>query len=394
MRKSLIPLIVGIGLLLAAAIIFYALAPLDLQATYHDLFNKLDSAERQRIRAEWMRQTAVLPATEVASIVGPQAERSPGAVVIGLIDKNRQLILGWGKDLQGKDAGGDTIFETASVSKAFAGLLLGQMVQTGEVQLEEPVEDLADSRVPTSGGHKITLRQLATHSSGLPPWPDNRGDTTVRYTHEDLCGYLQHATLLGAPDAGVMYSNTAFALLGDVLARKEGLTFEQLLQKRICEPLGMSNTGIRLSEADKKRLAIGHWAGGSAARSSAPTASGAADGIRSTVRDLLKLVSAYIGIQPTDFEPAMKLSQQSYIAFSERLDSGLGWFIDTDDNTVEKSGKISGYRSHVAFDPETKVAVVVLAGWEAFPSPEVGKKLLHRMIQRRKLIESGAFVKQ
>jgi len=254
------------------------------------------------------------------------------------------------------------------------------------------VEKVANTTIPSFGKHKVTLRQLATHTSGLPSWPDNRGATTSPYSRRDLWSYLRQASLVARPDSEVLYSNTGFALLGDALARKAGGSFNDLLQSRICKPLAMTHTGVGLKADERSQLAIGHWAGKTAAHSSAPTAGGAADGIRSTVRDLLKLVSAYIGIQPTDFEPALKLSYDRYLAFDEHLDSGLGWFIDTEDGTVEKSGKIAGYRSHVSFDPVTKVGIVVLAGWEAFPSPEVGKKLLHLMMARRNSIDSGGVV--
>lgn len=372
-----------------AALLFVFLGQRDYAALFEAFESDVSRAEKARLHALWLRQTAVLPPQQIASIVGPLAKKCPGAVVVGVIDRNKQLILGWGKDASGRDAGGDTEFETASVSKAFAGLMLAQMVCDGSVQLEQPVEELADSRVPCCSGSKITLRQLATHSSGLPPWPDNRGSTESSYSHHDLVSYLNSAAVLSAPDTEIMYSNTGFALLGDVLAAQEHMTFNELLQKRICKPLGMTNTQVGLREDQRKRLAIGHWADGRAAHPSAPTAGGGADGIRSTVRDLLKLAAAYIGVIPTNFQNAMELSTQPYIDFSEELDSGLGWFIYRKDGMVEKSGKIAGYRSHISFDPYSKTAVVILAASEAFPSPQLGSQILHKMAERRALIESG-----
>jgi CubicO group peptidase (beta-lactamase class C family) len=186
-----------------------------------------------------------------------------------------------------------------------------------------------------------------------------------------------------------MYSNTAFALLGDLLAEKEGTTFNELLQKRICVPLGMKRTQVGLPRRLRGELAVGHWADGRRAEPSAPTAGGGADGIRSTVRDLLKFLSAYIGVQPTNFQPAIDMTVKRYISFDEKLDSGLGWFFDTRDDTIEKSGHIAGYRTTIMYDPESKCAVCILAGWESFPAPELGKKLLYMMSERHELIESG-----
>jgi serine-type D-Ala-D-Ala carboxypeptidase/endopeptidase len=254
--------------------------------------------------------------------------------------------------------------------------------------LEEPVIDFANAHVPCFGECHITLRQLATHTSGLPAWPDNRGDTESPYSGHDLCGYLNHASLVGKPDGGALYSNTGFALLGDILAKHEGTTFNSLLQRKICKPLGMTHTQVGLPKEDEPYLARGHWANGRATHPSSPTAGGGADGIRSTVNDLLKLAGAYIGVQPTDFGPAMQLSTKSYKPFNEQLDSGLGWFVDTADGTIEKSGKIAGYRTNISMSLDRKCAVVVLAGSEAFPSPKLGKELLDMMVYRRDLIES------
>jgi D-alanyl-D-alanine-carboxypeptidase/D-alanyl-D-alanine-endopeptidase len=393
MRNKIIIFAAGPILLIAGIFGFFLTNSTEpLQSLYKDFRGRVEDNQERSLQLRWQKQSAVPSVQEITRIVAPLAGKSPGAVVVGLVDRNRQVVLGWGKDVSGHPAGGETIFETASISKAFAGLLLAQMVQEGKVQLEEPVQDLTAVHMPSLGDKPMTLRQLATHSSGLPPWPDNRGDTTAPYSTHDLVSYLGQASLMGQPDSGVMYSNTAFALLGDLLAQKEGTTFDRLLQKRICTPLGMTHTQVGLSEADASRLAIGHWQDGSIAHPSAPTSGGGADGIRSTVHDLLHFLSAYIGVQPTDFGPAMEMTARSYLPYNKELDSGLGWFLDTTDNTIEKAGHIAGYRTSIQYSPDHKCAVVVLAGWEAFPSPEVGKKLLNVMMHRRELIESGAIL--
>lgn len=390
MRNKNIIIAVAFSLLSSVVLFFLLFGSGDsVESLYKDFRSRVADSHKNNHELRRRRQTAVPPTKEITRAISPYVSRSPGAVVIGLIDRNRQTVLGYGKDVSGNPVDGDTVFETASVSKAFTGLLLAQFVQEGKVALEQPVQELCEVHVPCAGARQMTLRQLATHSSGLPPWPDNRGDTTFPYSSHDLCSYLGQASLIGCPDGGVMYSNTAFALLGDLLAQKEGTTFDALLQQKICAPLGMKHTQVGLPNGDAKRLAIGHWADGGIAHPSAPTSGGAADGIRSTARDLLRFLAAYIGAQPTSFKPAIEMSARSYFPFDRKLASGLGWFIDTTDNTIEKSGHIAGYRTSIMYSPEHKCAVVVLAGWEAFPSPQLAKKLLAMMQDRRDLIESG-----
>lgn len=333
--------------------------------------------------------TAVPEVGELVSIIGPPATASPGAVVVGLIDHKKQLVLGWGKDKAGHDANGDTVFETASISKAITGLMLAAMVEKGQVKLEDNVLAYSDTEYPCCATNAMSLLNLATHTSGLPPWPDNRGDTAAPYSSKNLRDYLRHATLLGPPGEGTCYSNTAFALLSDLLSIKAGLSFDALLQKTICAPLGMNSTYIGSRKADRKRIAGGHWASGETAPPSSPTASGGADGVRSTAHDLLKLLGAYIGLQHTALDGALPISYQEHFTFDDNRNAALGWFVDNVDGTVHKHGLIAGYRTTIAFSPEYRCGVVVLSGWEKFPSPEVGKKILARMMEIRSAQQSG-----
>ena len=96
-----------------------------------------------------------------------------------------------------------------------------------------------------------TVLQLATHTSGLPrDAANNLGDG---YTDEQLYSFLSGHTLIRKPGAKHDYSNLGVGLLGHVIALKAGTDFESLLQARICSPLKMESTGIRLTPALKAR---------------------------------------------------------------------------------------------------------------------------------------------
>lgn len=330
-------------------------------------------------------RSGMLTPEEVTNIVGPYAKGSPGAIVVGLIDRDKQMVVGWGKDVSGKNAKGDTIFETASVSKAITGLLMAQMVSRGEIRLEQPVDELFPGKVPAYGKQKLTIFQLATHSSGLPDWPSNRGNTTSAYSSNDLKRYLSNCTLCVKPGSDVIYSNAGFALLGDALAAKAGTTYDGLLQQRIAGPLGMKDTRVGLRAQDKHRLARGHQ-GARAAQSSAPTSGGGADGVRSTVSDMLKLLSVCIGNQQKTMGREFAPSYEHLLVMDDNFDTGMGWFLDINEKTVEKSGRIAGYRSHVVFSPESRVGVVILTAWDQFPAPDIGLDLIGAMMDKQSSI--------
>src|SRR6201981_1751129 len=98
-------------------------------------------------------------------------------VVVGLVDERRTRIISAGKldNGTGQEVNGDTLFEIGSVTKTFTALLLVDMAQRGEMKLDDPVAKYLPKSVkmPTRNNKEITLRQLATHTSGLPGMPDN-----------------------------------------------------------------------------------------------------------------------------------------------------------------------------------------------------------------------------
>src|SRR5690606_10059140 len=87
-------------------------------------------------------------------------------------------------------------------------------------------------------------------------------DCTKDYTLEQFYQALSNTSLLGEPGSQFHYSTFGSGLLGHILVLKSNMSsYEELLQKRILDVLGMNSTGINLSEQDKKRLAIGHYKG-------------------------------------------------------------------------------------------------------------------------------------
>src|ERR1041385_4830034 len=93
-------------------------------------------------------------------------------LVVGIVDEHGARVISHGKLDNGTsaDVDGDTIFEIGSITKVFTALLLQDMVERGEMKLDDPVQKyLPDSvRMPTFQGKEITLLHLATHTSGLP----------------------------------------------------------------------------------------------------------------------------------------------------------------------------------------------------------------------------------
>jgi len=141
----------------------------------------------------------------------------------------------------------DTIFDAASLTKVIATTPATMLlVERGQVKLEEPVA----TYIPefTGGGREaITIRQLMTHTSGLPPDIETRTDWHGQATAiQKACAI----PLAAAPGTVERYSDINFFLLGEVVQRVSRMPLEQFVAREIYQPLGMKDTGY-LPPADK-----------------------------------------------------------------------------------------------------------------------------------------------
>ena len=127
-------------------------------------------------------------------------QHKSGGIVVGVITKKAREIFSYGhfdpEDPRVPD--GDTVFEIGSISKVFTSVLLADMVVKGEVSLSDPISEYLPATVhaPTRDGKQITLLDLATHYSGLPPMPSN---FSWDYSREQMFDFLSHYQLTRDP---------------------------------------------------------------------------------------------------------------------------------------------------------------------------------------------------
>ena len=257
------------------------------------------------------------------------------------------------------------IFEIGSITKAFTGLLLAQAVVEGKVALDTPIKKLiaaktsfADSRVSA-----ITLKQLATHTSGLPRLPDNidqGADAADPYAHYDrakLNAYLASAKLLGEPPFEVSYSNLGVGLLGDLLSRVYGKPWEVLVAEKITGPLGMKDTVVNLSDDQRKRFAP-PYAGDQKVKPWELTALAGAGALRSSAADMMIFGDALLAPEKTPLMEAFALMLQPQTPEGNGLAIGIG---KLDGKRVfEHDGGTGGYRSLLRALPDSRSVRVVL----------------------------------
>ncbi len=195
--------------------------------------------------------------------------KSKAALVVGLIDSNGTKVYSFGNISKENNipVNETTLFNIASITKTFTTLVLADMANQGVVNLNDPIEKYVPSnvKVPQYNGTKITLENLATHTSGLPFMPSNIwinntvGDLNSDYNETQLYQGLSNTTLLSEPGTKFLYSDFGTGLLGYILSVKAGILYEQLVKDRILDVLGMNDTKITLSQNDiKNRFPVGH----------------------------------------------------------------------------------------------------------------------------------------
>jgi serine-type D-Ala-D-Ala carboxypeptidase/endopeptidase len=189
------------------------------------------------------------------------------SIVVGVLDPDGQRrVVAHGDPGPGQPPlGPGSVFEIGPIPRVFTATLLADMIQRAEVNLDDPVARFLPStlRVPTRGQRQITLVDLATQTSGLPRLPTNLRATDpanplADYTVQQLYAFLSEYVLPRDIGAEYEYSNLGFGLLGHALARRAATNYQQLLAERVLQPLGMTMTGITLTPAMRRQLALPH----------------------------------------------------------------------------------------------------------------------------------------
>jgi D-alanyl-D-alanine-carboxypeptidase/D-alanyl-D-alanine-endopeptidase len=332
--------------------------------------------------ADWKPKIDALaqPLVDSETVVG---------LAVGIVDAGKTAVFGYGRASRSADKppDGQTLFEIGSITKVFTGLALADMAREKLVSLDDPVGKLLPDtvKVPQRDNRTITLLDLATHTSGLPRLPQNLlplvakhpENPYAQYTVEQMYEAISSGSLATTPGEKFAYSNYGMGLLGHALARRAGMSYEELIRQRICAPLGMKETQIRLSDPQKLRFAEAHDADGTRIQAwDIPTLAGCG-ALRSTVNDLVLFVSANLGLRPSRLSAAIEASHQPRREIAKGTESiALGWHLRTKEGVCWHNGQTGGYHSFVGFQKQRKIGVVVLGNTAGGTVDQLGFRLL------------------
>jgi CubicO group peptidase (beta-lactamase class C family) len=302
----------------------------------------------------------------------------------------------------------DSVFRIASMTKNFTAMAIMKLRDQGKLSLDAPVAryvpELQGLEYPTTDSPVITLRHLLSHSEGFPednPW----GDRQLAETDATLSRWMRAGFPFSqAPGMSYEYSNTGFAILGQVVARVSGMRTRDYIDREILRPLGMTYTKWEAASVPGDRIARGYgridnqWV---LEKPLADGAYGAMGGLYSSVPDLAKLVALYLSAYPPrdgeDSGPIKRSSlREMQMPYSPYRSSALRPAVNAPltlssggyafglgasqtcrfAHSVSHGGGLPGYGSQMRWLPEYGVGLVALAnGTYAGPGRAVNEAL-------------------
>jgi D-alanyl-D-alanine-carboxypeptidase/D-alanyl-D-alanine-endopeptidase len=270
-----------------------------------------------------------------------------------------------------------TLYPIASITKTFTGTLLAQAVVEKKLKLDDDVRKYLDGNYPNLEfqGHPIRLQDLTNHRSGLPfflpdrpetqpnfendavPWTARLVEQTKHYSRQDFFADLHKVTLTFIPGEKASYSNSAAQLMGYILERVYGTSYEALLKKKILDPLKMNDTTMTVKPSEADHVANGYDEHGNVMPNNNHEVLEGAGALNSSVGDMLK----YARWQIDESDAAVRLTHAPYFTI-DNYSAGLNWQMMSsgDNRLIWQNGTLSGFHSLCIILPKLKLGLVIL----------------------------------
>jgi CubicO group peptidase (beta-lactamase class C family) len=268
-----------------------------------------------------------------------------------------------------------TKFRLGSVTKQFTAACILLLEERGKLSVDDPVKKhMPDA---PAAWDKVTIFNLLTHTSGIPSFtgfPDYRSTEAIPTTSEKLVARFRDKPLEFAPGEKWNYSNSGYALLGYLIEKISGQRYADFVQENIFKPLGMADSGY-----DSNSAVIKHRASGYAPRATGSVNAGYVDmsipfsagALYSTTEDLVRWEQGLFGgkvLRPASLQKMTTPFKNDY-AF------GLAVHTANGRKVIDHGGGIEGFNTFLAYYPDSKVIVVVLANLQGNAPGEIATKL-------------------
>lgn len=329
-------------------------------------------------------------------------EQLPG-LSVGIVKDNRVWFVGeYGtvNHSTGTPVERSTLFHQASISKTFVASAVMQLVGNGHVELDSPISEyLPYFAMDDERYRAITVRQLLSHTSGMPDENDY-GWSRPEYDEQSLERYVRGLSgrkLLSDPGVKFAYSNIGFEILGDLIAKVSGMSFELYMKSHILEPAGMRSSSFLKQEA-ATRIASPHVLGADSGygvrvsnifpynRAHAPSST-----LYTNAEDMCQYMLMHLNrgvaedgnevLQPGSFDTMW--NPYAATGFSPmNAQVGLSWFIGeySGQRILSHTGWDTGFMSNLFLLPQANIGIVVMTNCEYLWMDSISHPLIDLML--------------
>ena len=288
-------------------------------------------------------------------------------------------------------------FQIGSITKQFTAVLILKLEEEGKLQLTDSIQKYIPE-FPNKG-NSITIEHLLTHTSGIPEyfdWDKHHEKWDQFYSPSALMELIKDEPLDFDPGDAFEYCNSNYLLLGILIERISGDSYNDFLHEEIIDKIGMNHSSAKYSFSQIDSLALGYTrSNGQIELADIEHRSWAysAGNIISTVDD--------INIWYTHLFDGEIISQSTLeraltpftLNNGDSIEYGYGWFLERFQGAkmAYHGGVINGFYSYVSFVPKTKTLTVSLANCECIPFNYIGRKItayaLGKPLIEKKIIE-------
>ena len=342
-----------------------------------------------------VKADALSPETtsRIDAIIANRMEAAPFPGLAIAIERKGELVYakGFGKaDLeQDVPVTVDTVFPIGSITKSFTGLALAQLAVDGKVSLDETAGHyLPDLPEPA---RSVKVRNLLDHTGGLvnytdqPEFPYN---AQKEFTREEMVGYFASKPLMFKPGTAWSYSNSGTYLIGLIIEKVSGVTYDEYVRTHILEPFGMSKslytdwTRLVPHRAQGYKKGKNGWQNALQYDPIVPFSAGA---IMSTVGDLLKYRRGVFASDKTSQAVRDLILKRDKLEDGTELLYTLGCLVTTNfegHRKISHAGDIYGFSAYYAYYPDDDVVITITTNNQggAFPPLSVEQKIAREIL--------------
>ncbi|MGL6267808.1 MAG: serine hydrolase domain-containing protein [Chitinophagaceae bacterium] len=313
-----------------------------------------------------------------------------------------------------------SVFRIASMSKSFTAMAILKLRDEGKLQLDDPaylyIPEMKGLKYLTTDAPLITVRHLLTHGAGFPednPW----GDRQLADSDKELSELIENQiSFSNPPGVDYEYSNLGFAMLGRIITRVSGKSYQQYIKENIWLPLGMKNATWEYAEVPANKLAHGYrwlndqWIEEELLHDKADGSWGAMGGMLCSVEEFVSYMNLHLSAWPPsslkETGPVKRSSVREMhhpwrfngmntryrypdgrtCALVTAYGYGLGWNRDCDGKIfIAHSGGLPGFGSQWRIMPDYGIGIVSLANRTYSPMGGINTLVLDSLIKMAKL---------